>query len=203
MAPVDDLPPFEPPPAPLAGLAEALREGKEIAPAAAQEGYRYLQVIARRALGGAASSDVDDVVQTAYANLLAASRAGKLKDVSNLPGYMVTTVRRTAVDVLRRSSRRGALSSVPFDVLIDLAGWAEAPSDMNAVEIVDKVTDLFRVLRHSEDRVAYLVVTFMLDYIEKEGRAPSLRTTGSSLGMSHTSVANALERVRGVLSRIN
>ena len=53
-----------------------------------------------------------------------------------------------------------------------------------------------RKIHDSGDSTLFVVVTHILDHIQRTGERPSNRQTAAACGLSHTAVANALIRMR-------
>ena len=147
--------------------------------------------------GSSVGADLEDLVSGVYLRFLDAARSGRLDRVDNVAGYLVVMTRRTAFDERRRVQANAATLMVHGD-LADVVQLADETDDFLAMETVDEVASLLELVRSSGGALAYQVLTFMLDEVQASGKVPSLRAVGEALGVSHTAVAKALQRVRNL-----
>lgn len=127
-----------------------------------------------------------EVTQTAFVDL--ARQAGRLRPNTVVAAWLYQVARRTAVDVVRRESRRQARERQAVEM--NVAG--SAADDLGAIEPV--LDDAMSTLEPM-DRAAVL-----LRYFENK----SLRDVGAALGVSDDAaqkrVSRALDRLRAALA---
>ena len=155
-----------------------------------------IQATLRSYSGSAPSADLEDLVSDVYVRFHNMAQEGRLGGVENVAGFLVVMTRRAGMDAWRRSRREATpLTGEDLEHAVQLA---DETDDFLALETIDEVASLLRLVRSSDDSLAYRVVTYMLDEVQATGTVPSQRTVGEALGVSHTAVAKALQRLRSL-----
>jgi RNA polymerase sigma factor (sigma-70 family) len=174
-------------------VIDALRDGGTPDPAALGRVLGSLRTYLARRFP---ELDADDLAQATIAAILA--RGPKLPPIESPWAYLARSARHRAIDELRDRRRRGQ---------VPLQDVGEQPADEDSVlALIDNqatretVAASLRAGMLAGDELMVLVVTHWLDIAEVEGRAPSTRDLAPLLGVSHTSVANALKRFGKVLA---
>jgi DNA-directed RNA polymerase specialized sigma24 family protein len=141
--------------------------------------------------------DADDVVQATITGLL--ERGHRIDDVESARAYLLGATRYRAIDTLRARNRR---PQVPLEAI------GEQPTgDDDVARLIDlsatraSVYESLQASVIAGDELLVRVVTVWLDVAEEQGHAPSTREIAPLVGVSHTSVAKALERFRRVLAQ--
>lgn len=136
----------------------------------------------------------DEVVQGMLTHLL--ERGKRLADtpVENAWGYLLRATRNAAIDAIRARKRQ---RQVPLDAV------PEPPSSEDAIaQLIDRDASHGAVLASlrsyvaAGDELTVRIITVWLDAADELGRSPSTREVASRVGVSHTSVAQALTRFR-------
>ncbi len=168
-------------------LEQYTRQGAEEAFAALVR--EYLDLVYSAALRAARSPQLaEEVAQSVFTDL--ARQAHKMKPNTLLSAWLYRVTRRTAIDVVRRESRRQRREQVA----VELAGQnCAAPSEWTHAEpLLDEAMDALP----EADRNAVLLRFF-------EGK--DLKTVGGVLGVSEEAarkrVARAVERLRQFFSK--
>jgi hypothetical protein len=118
--------------------------------------------------------------------------------VENAWGYLLKATRNSAIDAIRAQTRR---REVPVEALGE---DASSPDDAVAA-LIDRdathatVLAAMRVGIDAGDEITVPSITKWLDIADKLGRAPSTREVASRVGVSHTTVAQALKRFRALM----
>lgn len=143
--------------------------------------------------------DVEDIIETVMARLLARITAGTWvpePDQPKIRAYLRTAVNWAAVDFYR-SARQMRERPVPTEALHELVlSDDEAVAALSRGATIDSVRAALRRIREDGDATLFRVVTSILDHIQRTGERPSNRQTGAACGLSHTAVAKALVRLR-------
>jgi RNA polymerase sigma factor (sigma-70 family) len=142
--------------------------------------------------------DADDVVQATMIRLL--GRSGHLEaEIENAWAYLFGAARYSAIDAIRLRNRR---REVRLDVS---AAENAASSDDYVAALIDRdathsmVLAALRAGIDAGDDITVPIITKWLDIADELGRAPSTREAAARVGVSHTTVAQALKRFRALL----
>lgn len=142
--------------------------------------------------------DREEVASDAVYRLVVAVEAGRL-DFERPPGAWLRVVAdHLALDALRRRRRR---QGETFDELVH----GQVQEDDRIAALLDAsaasadVGAAMRRAREAGDFEAVRVIATWLDLVAADGEAPSSRTIGERMGVSHTTVQRALTRFGGLL----
>lgn len=106
--------------------------------------------------------------------------------------YLRTTADRSAYALLRKKAQLYLNLDEVAPSMSDAAAAAAFDSAATTIDI-----KLFmRVLADAGDESSYKVLSYLLDEIHRKGKAPTTREIGEGVGLSHTGVAKALNRIR-------
>lgn len=167
-------------------LAQYARDNRQEAFSALLD--RHLKLVYSAALRQVRSPELaQEVAQSVFADL--ACSAGKLEPKTVLTAWLYQVTRRTAIDVVRRESRRQLREKLAFD----MTTLSSSPSEWTAIEpLLDEAMESL----DPPDRTAIL-----LRYFEDK----SLREVGETLGTSEDAaqkrVSRALEQLREFFSK--
>ncbi|MFE3169824.1 RNA polymerase sigma factor [Streptomyces sp. NPDC059224] len=137
-----------------------------------------------------AGRDPEDVAQEAFERFVKAVRADRVDEHHSPAGYLVTIAMNIVRDGVRGPETVPlADSAVPWEVDDDqvtrlLDSLASAATIRQALE------------RASDDRMVLEVVSAWLDLAHLSGKPPTSREVALRIGISKTTVANALARFR-------
>jgi RNA polymerase sigma factor (sigma-70 family) len=141
--------------------------------------------------------DPEDVVQATITRLWTRPEPFRVAQIDNAWGYLVVATRYAAIDALRTRKRQG-------EVLLEHPPErASAEDDIAA--LIDRhashaaVVGAFRALIATGDVATVPIITTWLDLADELGRPPSTREVAPRAGVSHTRVAQALQRFRAAL----
>jgi RNA polymerase sigma factor (sigma-70 family) len=167
-------------------LEQYARQGSE--EAFAELVHRHLDLVYSAVLRQVRSPQLaEEITQSVFTDL--ARSAGRLRDETVLAAWLYQVARRTAVDVVRRESRR----QLREQVAMELANMNDQPSLWKQIEpALEEAMDSLE----PDERSAILLRFF-------ENR--NLRDVGQALGTSENAaqkrVSHAVERLREFLSR--
>jgi RNA polymerase sigma factor (sigma-70 family) len=167
-------------------LEQYARENRQEAFAALLD--RHLKLVYSAALRQVRSPELaEEVAQSVFADL--ARNAGKLEPQTVLTAWLYQVTRRTAIDVVRRESRRQQREQIAFD----MSNMNANSSEWTAIEpLLDEAMETL----DPSDRTAIL-----LRYFEDK----SLREVGQTLGTSEDAaqkrVSRALDLLREYFSK--
>jgi hypothetical protein len=166
---------------------------------ASSENLRFLRRHLLSAHPSVSPQDAEDITTKVLTRLIERIRAGEWAPEPEprlLRGYLRRAVDWAVVDFYRLA-RRTHENPVPHESLHDLALTDDqAVAALSRTATVDGVRIALRRIRESGDTTLFLVVTSVLDHIQRTGERPSNRQTAAACGISHTAVANALVRMR-------
>lgn len=188
---------------PLARLATSMTTASQtqVDPATMQEAVDFLH----RYLGARFPSiqpvDLEDLVGEAVARVFAKSQDGSIRDHPNPAGYLLRTAENLTVDFLRsaRHNREFASDVLPEGVLTD----ADAAAVFDERATVELVRAVLRRVRHSQDTILFQIATHVLNEAQRTGVVPSNRKIAQACNVSHTTVANALLRLRDHVTELS
>jgi DNA-directed RNA polymerase specialized sigma24 family protein len=174
-------------------VMDSLISGTEPDPRALETVIIHLRIYVARFFP---SVDPDDVVQGTLTRLL--ERSGRIEPVENAWAYLAGATRNAAIDALRARTRR---RQIPLD---------EAPeplsTDESLAQLIERdathasIVESLRAGVVAGDELLVRVVTAWLDFADEFERAPTTREIAPRVGVSHTSVAQALGRFRRILA---
>jgi RNA polymerase sigma factor (sigma-70 family) len=145
---------------------------------------------------GLSEDEADDASQEVALKLMSLGDA--LHDIDNPAAYLTRLARNHAIDELRRQGRR---SSANVELSPRLANQIPAGDDAIAALLAESATA--QVIRHAmrgaidaQDHLVLRIVSTWLDIADEIGDAPASRLVAERVGVSHTSVNQALKRFR-------
>ena len=184
-------------PAAASGDAAELRSRVELV--ASRENLEFLRRYLRSTHRFVTAQDVDDITTNVMARIIGRITSGSWKPVADpamIRGYLRRAADWAVVDFYR-VSRRTHENPVPNEILRDLILTDdEAVAALDRAATVDGVRAALSRVRDSGDVTLFVVVTYLLDEIQRTGERPSNRQIAAACGLSHTAVANALVRMR-------
>jgi len=187
-----------PGPPPASGGVAAAR-ADSVGLVASQENRSYLRGYLLSRHPGLDGQDAEDIIEDVLIRLVGRITDGSWTPVPHEPrirAYLRNAAHWAVVD-FHRSARRTRESPVPTEDLHDLLLTDdEAVARLSRDATTESVRAALRRIRDSGDATAFVVVTAILDHIQRTGEQPSNRQTGAACGLSHTAVANALARLR-------
>ncbi|MEV5963343.1 hypothetical protein AB0L70_16350 [Kribbella sp. NPDC051952] len=169
-----------------------------------EDDYRSALLLVRafvsRRFRGLAPQDVEDIASDAMVRLLRLKGDGQLDLENNPSSYLMKLAEWTATDFLRSRIRRQR------EVLIEPDLLPESPhtdDDVAAALDGSATAQIVRAAlseaRQVGDHTAYVVVTRLLDEVDRTGSRPSNRELGRKIDVSHTAVAKALVRFQSYM----
>jgi DNA-directed RNA polymerase specialized sigma24 family protein len=166
---------------------------------ASPENLEFLRRYLRSRHPSLAPPDAEDITTTVLTRLIERIRARRWvpePDPAALRGYLRRAADWAVVD-FHRLARRTRENPMPSEVLEDLVlSDDEAVAALSRVVTADGVRAALRRIRGSGDSTLFVVVTAMLDHIQRTGERPSNRQIAAACQLSHTAVAKALVRMR-------
>lgn len=137
-----------------------------------------------------------DIAQEALKRFLTAVNAGKVDPDGAPAGYLLVT----AINVARSMARKPPLPVPDLDAIdANVADVDRYTELLDQLASGDSVREALRTAAARRDYTTVNVVGSWLDLAARLGTAPSSRQVATELGMSKTSVANALDRFRSYL----
>jgi len=156
----------------------------------------YRKLVAYMLWLGVSREMAHDIVSEAISRTWKAEANGA--EIENLYGYVLTTARNVLLEFARRNQKEVVNLDQPE--LLDGAHFVLSDEEtVRQFDDVATVADVHAVLKRvfeSGDRTIFRVAILMLDKIQKTGKVPSAREIGRDLGLSHTGVSKAIERLR-------
>jgi DNA-directed RNA polymerase specialized sigma24 family protein len=158
------------------------------------EGWRKLPSYLRFRFSSLSEDEVQDVASDALMSVLAA--VGRMSDkgasIEYPMAYLRATADRSAYVLLRKKAHLHLDIDDVAPIMSDDAAAAAFNGSATSIDI-----KLFmRQLADDDDESAYKVLSYLLDEIQQTGRTPTSREIGAKVGLSHTGVAKALQRIR-------
>jgi RNA polymerase sigma factor (sigma-70 family) len=167
-------------------LDQYARENRQDAFAALLE--RHLKLVYSAALRQVRSPELaEEVAQSVFADL--ARSAGKLEPQTILTAWLYQVTRRTAIDMVRRESRR----QLREQIAVDMTNINSSSSEWTAIEpLLDEAMEAL----DPPDRTAIL-----LRYFEDKSLREVGRTLGTSEDAAQKRVSRALDQLREFFSK--
>lgn len=147
--------------------------------------------------GGIDLETAKDVVQSAIEATLV--RLSQGADIKNLEAYLFAVARRQLLKEQSRSARDANLLDIEQLALSDDA----AVKVLDSVATVADVRNVLRRIAASGDATMYQVAVCMLNIIQRTGSVPSTREVAQLLGLSHTGIAKAIERMKRYFAAVH
>lgn len=170
-----------------------------VALVASRENLEFLRRYLRSNHPSISSQDGEDIAANVMTRLIGRINAGRWipePDPAMIRGYLRKGADWAVVDFYRMAQRTHE-NPVSNDVLSELALTDdEAVASLGRAATTDGVRAALRRIQASGDVTLFLVVTYLLDHVQRTGERPSNRQIGAACGISHTGVANALVRMR-------
>lgn len=142
-------------------------------------------------------TDLEDVSASAIERMLRASRAGRIDPNGRPAGYLLAIARNAAVSQMRHVGREVSIDEPSFP---DPASDDETASAAIEREVTARqVREALAAARKNGDTTLFRAATYFLDEAQLTGHHPSYRQVAEALGLSHTGVAKALQRLRAYL----
>jgi DNA-directed RNA polymerase specialized sigma24 family protein len=156
---------------------------------------RYL----RAAHPGVSDPDREDIASGVLTKLIDRVRRGVWApepDRARLESFLRTAARWAVVDHYR-SARLGHEQLSPNELMEDLAlSDDEAAAALDRSATVGAVKTALTEIQRSDDTTVFMIVTYILDELQRTGIRPSNRQVARDCDISHTAVANAVLRMR-------
>lgn len=164
-----------------------------------RENLGFLRRYLRSAHPAVSVQDAEDITTKVMTRIIGRINTGgwvPAADPGMIRGYLRNAVDWAVADHYRLA-RRTHENPVPNEVMHELVLTDnEAVAALGRAATTDGVRAALSEIRASGDVTLFLVVTYLLDHIQRTGQRPSNRQTGAACGISHTAVANALVRMR-------
>ncbi|MEV6598025.1 hypothetical protein AB0M36_14255 [Actinoplanes sp. NPDC051346] len=163
-----------------------------------QEGFSALRdYLSRRFSTQLGRGDIEDLAAEAITQFLDAARRGLLVAGGNPTGYLLRIAMNNGFATVKRVGGTADLDGAEAAVTLTDTDTA---ARFDRLATVDMLRRAMTRARLDGDVTAVKVATYLLDHIQRTGEAPSNRTTGDALGLSHAGVAKALRRLRAYLT---
>jgi DNA-directed RNA polymerase specialized sigma24 family protein len=179
--------------------AEVAAGTADIDPALAAAAMRALLLYLRHRFPGMNGDDLSEATHEAVARLAASARVGGVRGTrtgGRPGGYLLRTAENLIIDQLR-SARWSREQPIPNTLLVDLVLTDdEAARTLDRRATTDMVRHVLSQIQAAGDATAFRVAAHMLDVIQRTGRVPSNRQTALACGVSHTTVADVLQKLR-------
>ena len=177
-------------------VAALLRDPNELTAEALRRGtaalLRYLQ---GRFSPPLAPAELEEIAADAVTRLM---ERRELLDPQFAPtGYLIRIASNAALAAIRRTRRTVPVDTTHpgFLALTDAQACARLHDSATPELIQDAMTQAYG----QRDATAIRVATYLLDEIQRTGKAPSNRAAAQALGLSHEGVGKALRRLRTYL----
>jgi DNA-directed RNA polymerase specialized sigma24 family protein len=179
--------------------AEVAAGAADIDSALAAAAMRALRLHLQRRFPGMGGDDLTEAAHESVARLAATARTGGVRGTGaggRPGGYLLRTAENLLIDQLR-SARWSREQPTPNTLLADLVLTDdEAAQTLDRRATTDMVRRVLGRVQAAGDATLFRIATHMLDVIQRTGRVPSNRQTALACGVSHTTVADALRKLR-------
>ena len=158
-----------------------------------------LQRHLRHRFPGMGREDLTDAVNESVARLAATAHTGRVRDTAaggRPGGYLLRTAENLLIDQLR-SARWAREQPIPHEVIAELVLTDdETTHALDRRATTDMVRRAMSEVQAGGDATLFRIATYLLDTVQRTGRVPSNRRTAAACGVSHTTVAEALRKLR-------
>jgi DNA-directed RNA polymerase specialized sigma24 family protein len=189
-------------------ITEFDRASRQLFAAAAGQGqmrsadYEFVKKALIRFAHGLSREDAEDVASLAIAEALLRVKDPRQPEILNPGAFLFRATRNRLLDLYRRHQTRSREMLVDQieDALYGRRYYSQQDDavarlfDENATAA--SLEDVLRAAEAAGDFLAVQVLNEWIDRAEASGKSPSNRAIGRALGISHTSVNQAITRAR-------
>lgn len=161
-----------------------------------RQGLHLIQRYIRTRFGGQQSQDIEDISSEVMIRLIKLQQTNQLNPARQPAAYLGNLIKWVALDHIKahargvRNSDREATLQITDQTLAD----DQVAGVINQSATASIIRSAMAITRGRGDHTAFRVVTAFLDLAQQTGQRPTNRTLATRLHLSHTGVANALER---------
>lgn len=161
-----------------------------------RHGLHVIQRYIRARFGGQQGQDIEDISSEVMIRLIKLQQMNQLDPARQPAAYLGNLIKWVALDHIKVQAR--GVRNTDLEATLQITDHALA--DDQVAEVIDQsatasiVRSAMAITRGRGDHTAFRVVTAFLDLAHQTGQRPTNRTLAAHLHLSHTGVANALER---------
>ena len=161
-----------------------------------RHGLHVIQRYIRARFGGQQAQDIEDISSEVMIRLIKSQRTNPLNPARQPAAYLGNLIKWVALDHIKANAR--GTRNTDIEAALQITDETFADDQVAAVIDQSATADLVRsamaITRSRGDHTAFRVVTAFLDLAHQTGQRPTNRTLAAHLQLSHTGVANALQR---------
>lgn len=147
------------------------------------------------------ATDISAIASDTLVGFLGLKERGAAERLEKPAAYVVTMALNRARDHFRarQSLETSELSIEPATLaeLIAVDEGTDVGTSLSSAATIRLVQDSLALAKDKGDSTAFRVAVCFLDNADLDGKTPTNRSVARQLGMSHTGVADALQRFRG------
>jgi DNA-directed RNA polymerase specialized sigma24 family protein len=161
-----------------------------------RQGLHLIQRYIRARFGGQQSQDIEDISSEVMIRLIKLAQTNQLDSARQPAAYLGNLIKWVALDYIKSQARGVRNNDLEATMQITDKALADdqVASVINQAATASIVRSAMAITRSRGDRTAFRVVTAFLDLAGQTGEKPTNRALASHLHLSHTGVANALDR---------
>ncbi len=159
-------------------------------------GLQLIQRYVRARFGGQHSQDIEDISSEVMIRLIKLQQANQLDPARQPAAYLGNLIKWVALDHIKAHAR--GVRKNDLEATLQITDQALADDQVAGVINQSATASIVRsamaITRGRGDHTAFRVVTAFLDLAHQTGERPTNRALAAHLHLSHTGVANALDR---------
>ncbi len=161
-----------------------------------RHGLQLIQRYVRARFGGQQSQDIEDISSEVMIRVVKLQQANHLDPARQPAAYLGNLIKWVALDHIKAHARGVRNNDLEATLQITDKALADdqVASVINQSATASIVRSAMSITRSRGDHTAFRVVTAFLDLANQTGERPTNRTLAAHLHLSHTGVANALDR---------
>jgi hypothetical protein len=161
-----------------------------------RQGLHLIQRYIRARFGGQQSQDIEDISSEVMIRLIKLQQTKQLDPARQPAAYLGNLIKWVALDHIKAHARGVRNNDVEATLQITEHALADdqVAGVINQSATASVVRTAMAITRGRGDHTAFRVITAFLDLAHQTGERPTNRALAAQLKLSHTGVANALER---------
>jgi len=161
-----------------------------------RHGLHLIQRYIRARFGGQQSQDIEDISSEVMIRLIRLQKTNQLDPARQPAAYLGNLIKWVALDHIKVHARgvRNADLEASLQITDQALADDQVAGVINQSATASIVRSAMAITRGRGDHTAFRVVTAFLDLAHQTGERPTNRALATHLQLSHTGVANALER---------